>query len=92
VNRGVPAVIHAAVCPSSPLLATELSGRGDVLPELRTACAEAVTGLLAGAMTAPGTARVPAGQVLYADAPLGVGYFVAVLDPPDRDPVSRPRA
>jgi glucosyl-3-phosphoglycerate synthase len=38
------------------------------------------------------TAEVAAGQVLYADAPLGVGYFVAVLDPPDRDPVPVPRA
>jgi hypothetical protein len=247
VNRGVPAVIHAAVCPSPPLLAPELTGRADVLPDLRTACAEAVARLLAanpdvvvvagagaatatwdpddrldlsgyapvlgtggkpglplavglgamlldaaghagprvlqaveeqappaeclglgaslpglaprvgllamgdgsarrgvaapgyldpraasfdasveralregdmaalmnldpdlardllasgraawqvlaGAMSAPGTLGVPAGQVLYADAPLGVGYFVAVLDPPDREPVPVPRA
>jgi hypothetical protein len=247
VNRGVPAVIHAAVCPSPPLLAPELTGRADVLPELRTACAEAVARLLAadpdvvvvagagaatatwdpddrldlsgyapvlgtggkpglplavglgamlldaaghagprvlqaveeqappaeclglgaslpglarrvgllamgdgsarrgvaapgyldpraasfdasveralregdmtalmnldpdlardllasgraawqvlaGAMSAPGTLGVPVGQVLYADAPLGVGYFVAVLDPPDREPVPVPRA
>jgi len=247
VNRGVPAVIHAAVCPSPPLLAPELTGRADVLPELRTACAEAVARLLAanpdvvvvagagaatatwdpddrldlagyapalgtggkpglplavglgamlldaaghagprvlqavdeqappaeclglgaslpglaprvgllamgdgsarrgvaapgyldpraasfdasveralregdmpalmdldpdlardllasgraawqvlaGAMSAPGTVGVPVGRVLYADAPLGVGYFVAVLDPPDREPVPVPRA
>jgi hypothetical protein len=37
--------------------------------------------VLAGAMSAP---RAPAGQVLYADAPLGVGYLVAVLGPPER--------
>ena len=247
MNRGVPAVIHAAVCPSPPLLAPELTGRADVLPELRTACAEAVARLLAanpdvvvvagagaatatwdpddrldlagyapalgtggkpglplavglgamlldaaghagprvlqavdeqappaeclglgaslpglaprvgllamgdgsarrgvaapgyldpraasfdasveralregdmpalmdldpdlardllasgraawqvlaGAMSAPGTVGVPVGRVLYADAPLGVGYFVAVLDPPDREPVPVPRA
>ncbi|HEX4398416.1 MAG TPA: hypothetical protein VH136_12320 [Trebonia sp.] len=48
--------------------------------------------VLAGAMSAPGTASGPAGRVLYADAPLGVGYFVAVLDPPDREPVPVPRA
>jgi len=247
VNRGVPAVIHAAVCPSPPLLAPELTGRADVLPELRTACAEAVARLLAanpdvvvvagagaatatwdpddrldlsgyaaalgtggkpglplavglgamlldaagyagprvlqavdeqappaeclglgaslpglaprvgllamgdgsamrgvaapgyldpraasfdasveralregdmaammdldpdlardllatgraawqvlaGAMSPPGSVGVPADRVLYADAPLGVGYVVAVLDPPDREPVPVPRA
>ena len=48
--------------------------------------------VLAGAMSTQGTVGVPAGQVLYADAPLGVGYFVAVLDPPDREPVPVPRA
>jgi hypothetical protein len=48
--------------------------------------------VLAGAMSAPGTVGVPAGRVLYADAPLGVGYVVAVLDPPDRGPVPVPRA
>ena len=37
--------------------------------------------VLAGAMSAP---RAPAGQVLYADAPLGVGYFVAELGAPER--------
>lgn len=37
--------------------------------------------VLAGAMSAP---RAPVGQVLYADAPLGVGYLVAVLGPPER--------
>jgi hypothetical protein len=37
--------------------------------------------VLAGAMSAW---RAPAGQVLYADAPLGVGYLVAVLRPPGR--------
>jgi hypothetical protein len=32
-------------------------------------------------MSAAGAAGIPAGQVLYADAPLGVGYLVAVLGP-----------
>jgi hypothetical protein len=34
-------IVSAAVCPSPPLLARELSGREPVLPELRDACAEA---------------------------------------------------
>jgi hypothetical protein len=34
--------------------------------------------VLAGAVSAGGRA---AGQVLYADAPFGVGYFVTVLEP-----------
>jgi hypothetical protein len=32
-------------------------------------------------MSAP---AAPVGQVLYADAPLGVGYLVAVLGTPER--------
>ena len=105
-------IVRAAVCPSPPLLARQLTGQADVFPELRTACAASVeralrdgdmaalaslepsrardllaTGrpawqVLAGAMSAAGTVGGPAGQLLCADAPLGVGYFVAVLDPP----------
>ena len=56
------------------------------------ATGRAVWQVLAGAMSAQGTVGVSAGQVLYADAPLGVGYFVAVLDSPDREPVPVPRA
>jgi hypothetical protein len=40
-------IAAAAVCPSPPLLARELTGRADVLPELRAACATAVGRLLA---------------------------------------------
>jgi hypothetical protein len=40
-------IAACAVCPSPPLLARELTGRALVLPELREACAAAVTRLLA---------------------------------------------
>lgn len=39
----------AALCPAPPLLAPELAGADPVLPELRQACQDAVTALLAGA-------------------------------------------
>ena len=39
-------IVAAAVCPSPPLLARELTGRALVLPELRQACATAVARLL----------------------------------------------
>jgi hypothetical protein len=42
-------IVRAAVCPSPPLLAPELTGRALVLPELREACATAVTRLLSAA-------------------------------------------
>jgi hypothetical protein len=40
-------IAACAVCPSPPLLARELTGRALVLPEMREACASAVTRLLA---------------------------------------------
>lgn len=40
-------IVAAALCPCPPLLAAELTGQADILPELRTACAAAVT-LLVG--------------------------------------------
>ena len=44
---------RAAVCPAPPLLARELTGQTEVLPELRAACAAAVAWLLEpGAQTA----------------------------------------
>jgi hypothetical protein len=42
-------IVASAICPSPPLLASELTGQADILPELRTACAAAVTRLLAAA-------------------------------------------
>lgn len=43
-SRSAPS--RAALCPATPLLARELSGREPVLPELRAACAAAVRWLL----------------------------------------------
>jgi len=40
-------IVAAALCPSPPLLATELTGRADILPDLRTACTAAIAHLLA---------------------------------------------
>jgi hypothetical protein len=40
-------IVAAVLSPSPPLLAGELTGQADVLPELRAACAQAVTALLA---------------------------------------------
>lgn len=42
-------IVAAAICPSPPLLAAELTGQADILPELRAACTAAVTWLLAAA-------------------------------------------
>ena len=42
-------IVTAAICPSPPLLARELTGRAEILPELRAACAAAVGRLLAAA-------------------------------------------
>jgi hypothetical protein len=42
-------IVGAALCPSPPLLAHELTGQADILPELRDACTAAVTRLLAAA-------------------------------------------
>jgi len=42
-------IVAAAICPSPPLLAPELTGQADILPELRAASAAAVARLLAAA-------------------------------------------
>jgi hypothetical protein len=42
-------IVGAAICPCPPLLARELTGQAEVLPELRAACAAAVAGLTAAA-------------------------------------------
>jgi len=41
-------IISAALCPSPPLLARELTGTDPVVPELRQACLDAAAGLLRG--------------------------------------------
>jgi len=63
-------IVGAAVCPSPPLLVRELTGRADVLPELRDACAAAVRHLLAAA---PDVVAV-----------VGAGPDTATWDPDDR--------
>jgi hypothetical protein len=64
-------IIAAALCPSPPLLAREVTGRDPVVPELRQACAEALQRLvrcepdvIAVVGPAPVTARWPAGGPL----------------------------
>ena len=42
-------IVSAAICPSPPLLARELTGQAAPLPELRDACAAALAALLAAA-------------------------------------------
>jgi hypothetical protein len=63
-------IVSAAVCPSPPLLARQLTGQADVFPELRTACAAAVSALLAAAPD----------LVVVA----GAGSATATWDPDDR--------
>jgi hypothetical protein len=48
-------IVAAALCPCPPLLAAELTGQADILPELRDACAAALASLLA---TAPDVVAV----------------------------------
>jgi len=63
-------IARAAVCPSPPLLARELTGRALVLPELREACATAVARLVE-----------PAPDVVVV---VGGGAATASWDPGDR--------
>ena len=46
-------IVAAAVCPSPPLLARELTGRALVLPELRQACAGVAPAAYGGAHPVP---------------------------------------
>ena len=57
-------ITSAVLCPGAPLLVRELTGADPVLPELRTACAEAVAALLRDgpglvAVVGPGTVTAP---------------------------------
>lgn len=63
-------IVRAALCPSPPLLARELTGRALVLPELRDACAAAVARLVGG----------PPDLVVV----VGAGPATATWDPDDR--------
>ena len=79
-------ITAAALCPSPPLLARELTGRDPVVSELREACAVAVRrlvgsepDLIAVVGPAPVTARWPAGRRLD---PSGFAPQVALADEP----------
>jgi hypothetical protein len=63
-------IVSAAICPSPPLLARELTGRAEVLPELRDACTAAVSHLLAAA---PDVVAI-----------VGAGQETATWNPDDR--------
>ena len=75
-------IAAAALCPCPPLLAAELTGQADILPDLRAACAAAVTSLLASgpdlvAVVGPAEASGtwdPAGQ-------LGLARYAPALRP-----------
>jgi hypothetical protein len=54
-----------------------LAGLDAALARDLMATGRAAWQVLAGAL---GDGPAPAGEVLYADAPLGVGYFVAILE------------
>ena len=41
-------IVSAAICPSPPLLARQLTGQAEPLPELRAACAAALAALYTG--------------------------------------------
>jgi len=71
----------AAICPAPPLLARELTGRDPVVPELRQACAAAVTRLVRAGpetMAVVGAARRTAAWP--ADGRLDLGAFAPPLD------------
>jgi len=63
-------IVRAAICPSPPLLARELTGRAEILPELRDASAAAAAHLLAAD---PDVVAV-----------VGGGQETATWDPEDR--------
>ena len=63
-------IVSAALCPSPPLLASELTGRADILPDLKAACAAAISHLLAAT---PDVIAVA-----------GAGADTATWDPSDR--------
>jgi hypothetical protein len=86
-------IVSAAICPSPPLLARELTGQAGLagqagpLPELRAACAAALAALLAAA---PDLVVVTGPAGLTADyghhGRLDLAAYAPVLDPRDAEP------
>ncbi|HSZ40459.1 MAG TPA: hypothetical protein VK817_10915 [Trebonia sp.] len=73
-------IIRAALCPSPPLLARELTGRDVALPDLRDACATAVALLLAaGPDTVTVVGGAPATATWGAGDRLDLAAFAPVL-------------
>jgi hypothetical protein len=93
-------IVAAAICPSPPLLASELTGQADILPELRTACAAAVTRLLAAApdvvaVVGPAAATGPwdpAGQLSLASFAPALGQGNSQTDNSKKRDAARPAA
>lgn len=84
-------IVAAAICPSAPLLADQLTGPAEVLPELRAACSAAVESLLGAepdllviAGPSEATARWdPAGE-------LSLAAFAPALRGAGRQPATAP--
>jgi hypothetical protein len=81
-------IVRAALCPSPPLLASELTGRALVLPELRDACAAAVARLVGGPSDLGGPPDLGGSPDLGGPpdlvAVVGAGAATATWDPDDR--------
>ena len=76
-------IAGAALCPAPPLLARRVTGRDPVLPELREACAQAVSGLLAAG---PGEVVVVAPAAATGDWDPVLRLDVAAIAPPGISP------
>ena len=81
-------IAAAAICPCPPLLAAELTGQADILPELRAACAAAVARLLAAAPDV--VAVVGPGERTGPWPPQGRLGFAAYAPALAGDPAARP--
>jgi hypothetical protein len=74
-------LVAAAICPSPPLLARELTGADPVVPELRQACAEAVTAALS---SAPGLVALVGTAALARRWDSGSDLNLSIFAPPLR--------
>jgi hypothetical protein len=73
-------IASAAVCPPTPLLAPELTGRDPVVPSLREACAAAVTRLVRAAPDVIAVVGAASGTATWpAEGRLDLGAFAPAL-------------
>jgi len=77
-------IVRAALCPSPPLLARELTGRALILPELRAACAAAVARLVGRPPDLAGGPSDLVGGSPDLVVVVGAGAATATWDPDDR--------